>query len=272
MVAFNAQLFLTRLFRAYRYFIKAKLEDRQKAETERNLNIANSLQNDFMISDKVENIAEFFKPAESIGGDWYKYFKNNDENTLLLFVGDVTGHGVTSAHMTALVAGGMKKIKRDLSRVSRPGGKDLINAIKFLNHLFYTEGQLHGLSMTLIAAAINLESGKVDLVNVSHPHPLVVGKDGLRSLASVNKYLGRTEEIDLEYKEFQIEPGEQLIVYTDGLIENGDKKSQLKIRNLKKIFTSDNTPQENLEQLKPYLDKWDDHFYDDVTLVLYKHL
>ena len=268
---FNFSLFCGFLIEAYHYYTIAKKEKRKQHSTERNLAIANALQNKFMGSEQWENVATYFRPAEGIGGDWYRYFSNQDGSTFFIFMGDVTGHGIKSAHMTALVAGGMTEIKRDLSRLVNPSPEDLEEAVKFFNHLFYTEGNLHGLSMTLLAMAVNLVTGKVDLINICHPHPCIISEKGFRPMVSANKYLGTSEETQFKSMEFTVNPGEQIFMYTDGLLENGDDKTRITIRTLKKLFQKGKTPQENADSLLPFLAKWKTTFDDDVTLLLYRH-
>ena len=71
--------------------------------------------------------------------------------------------------------------------------------------------------------------------------------------------------------EFAIAPEEQMFLYTDGLLENGDAKERIKFRHLKRLLRIEQSPKENIDSLNPAITKWGDHFDDDVTMIFYRH-
>ena len=259
------------LFDAYNAYQKGILERRKKNDMERTLQIANDLQNKFMGSDQSENIYSYYQPAENIGGDWFKYFSPPQTNILYLFIGDVTGHGVESAHMTALVAGAMNEIKRDLSRSSEIDKNTLIESVKYFNHLFYCEGSKYDLSMTMLAIGIDKGTGETCVVNISHSHPLVIGSKGLRPLVSTNPYLGRSEDFEPNISNFNLVDGDQLFLYTDGLLENGSKETRVSTRTFRKHLKYENSIKENGDFLNAQCQNWVEDFNDDVTYLIYSH-
>ena len=54
------------------------------------------------------SVCEYYKSAEVAGGDWIGLEHNSKNNRLYLLMGDVTGHGMTSALVTVAVAGAVR--------------------------------------------------------------------------------------------------------------------------------------------------------------------
>jgi serine phosphatase RsbU (regulator of sigma subunit) len=131
-------------------------------------------------------------------------------------VADVSGHGLAAALVSSTV--------HALVRASARGGHDLQELADGLNrHLCET---LPGDTfVTFVAALIDPGDARVRIVNAGHPPALVVGVDGAvrRVECGQNLPLGLEAAAPLEGCETRLEPGEVLLLYTDGLIEQADE-------------------------------------------------
>ena len=271
MVLFNFILLNGFIYDAHRSYLRKKANMRRRNDHELNLQLATALQEKFMSSDGRDHITSYYRPAEKIGGDWFQYFYSNDGSLLHIFIGDVTDHGVKSAYMTALVAGGMKEIKRKFSRLSGISTEELQYAADYFNDLFYREGSRYSLSMTFIGATIDLGSREMALMNISHNHPMLVKENSLKPMHVKGPYLAMSKKIKATIKMFSIPAGDQVFFYTDGLLENGPRDRLIKLRDLKTILNQNASPIENEEALiKLMNERWNEYIKDDVTFLIFK--
>lgn len=270
LVLLNFILILGLMLEVHAMLLAKSERENQILVTKHNLQIANTVQNRFMHSGQYESIATYFLPADNIGGDWYRHFSNRKGNLVYLFVGDVTGHGVKSAYMTALVAGGMNVIENSIVEGESLDENNLRKVAEYFNHLFYINRDRLKLSMTFACIAVDQDSGDFMAMNISHPPALLVSSEGLKPIVSRGEYLGLKPSIDPEVSHFKIKSGEQLFIYTDGLLENGEE-AQLKIRDLKNHISATSSPSENVEKIRNLTEKtWQQEIEDDVTYLIYK--
>jgi sigma-B regulation protein RsbU (phosphoserine phosphatase) len=156
-----------------------------------------------------------FLPCREVGGDYVDVVPTGDGRALAV-VADVSGHGLAAALVSSTV--------HALVRASARGGQDLQVLADGLNrHLCET---LPGDTfVTFVAALIDPGDARVRFMNAGHPPALVVGVDGAvrRVVCGQNLPLGLDATAPLEGCEAQLEPGEVLLLYTDGLIEQPDE-------------------------------------------------
>jgi CheY-like chemotaxis protein/serine phosphatase RsbU (regulator of sigma subunit) len=143
-----------------------------------------------------------------IGGDWYDVIENRAG--VWLVIGDVAGHGVAAA----VQAGQL----RHSLRVYAHEGFGLAESVGRLNELV-TQADLTDL-VTMCIVAIDHERSEVRTVRAGHPPPLLLPAAGPARLVDGDNgvVLGA---IGAEYAEetFALEPGDRLVLYTDGLVE-----------------------------------------------------
>lgn len=159
------------------------------------------------------------EPAKSIGGDLYDVIRL-DENRIAFLLGDVTGKGVPAALFMALS-------KALAKSVALRGLPDLGEVAWVLNEeLMRDNGE--AMNVTMIIGVIDLTDGRVLLVNAGHEDPLHIDATGR---VSVHKLDGGPPFciVDFPYPEeqFSLEPGETLVLISDGVSEAQDRDGQL---------------------------------------------
>jgi serine phosphatase RsbU (regulator of sigma subunit) len=155
--------------------------------------------------------------ASECGGDWWYYSLVG--NHIYFWIGDATGHGVSSA----LVAAAARSASSLLN--SFP---DLAPAqiMALFNNAIHAAGGSKVL-MTFFLACLDLNDGKMKFVNASHTCPLlfsnretVFSRANLQLIDSeVGPRLGEDPDSVYLESEIQLTPGDRLIFFTDGVIE-----------------------------------------------------
>lgn len=161
--------------------------------------------------------------ANEIGGDFYDYFLI-DKHRLGFVIGDVSGKGISAAIFMAVC--------RTLIRATGLKGDSVNECMGYVNNLLCKES-VSSMFVTVFYGILNTLSGEVDYVNAGHNPPYLLSSNGLGEVEMTNGLaLGVLEDFDFESKKIQMENGDQLLLYTDGVIEAinleqtayGDKK------------------------------------------------
>lgn len=150
-----------------------------------------------------------------------------------LYALDVSGHGISSALMTARLAGYLSSsapdqnvaLEKGLDEIfrSRPIG----DAIQTLNELVLDEVETEHY-FTMILADVNLETGLVKIGQAGHPHPVIQRKSGVIEQSGPGGFpVGLMSGIEFESTELQLHPGDRLILMSDGVTECPNPQGQL---------------------------------------------
>jgi CheY-like chemotaxis protein len=191
--------------------------------------------------------ASLYKPAENIGGDWYCVHLDREGKRLYAVIGDVTGHGINSALITVAAAGA---VKASLEIIEQLGRKiSMEDGIRILaqatNQAVLEASQQSNKAMTMAFVSFELETGAGWFTLAGHPAIHVASPMGeARELFCTGPMLGIEQGAEFELKPFQLNVGERLFLYTDGLIENADSNQQPAVhRKIGKILQAqDGTP------------------------------
>jgi HAMP domain-containing protein len=155
--------------------------------------------------------------ASDLGGDYFDALPMKD-GRMLFVIGDVTGHGASSALLMAMA----KAVVFEFA----VSGDDLFLLLKRLNTLIFHVLQRKKF-MTLFAGILNPETGEFRYSIAGHPYPLLVRMSGQAEyLKMIHFPLGRGVEgrgTAFQQADVTIEPGEYLFMYTDGLVESVDR-------------------------------------------------
>lgn len=210
------------LFHALAQHIAIALENAQlnlhsieRARLERSLEIAAEIQSGLM--PKAPPLQEgfdlfgWYRSAEHASGDFYDFVKTRGGG-IAAVVGDVTGHGVGPALITATAQASLRSYARVLGD---PG-----EVVTMLNSDL-SERMDDGLFLTLFVAALG-DDGELQMLNAGHTPPLVwrAASQTIESVGADGPALGLVD--DMEYKvgtPIQMEPGDLLLAFTDGLVE-----------------------------------------------------
>ncbi|MGK5092706.1 PP2C family protein-serine/threonine phosphatase [Deltaproteobacteria bacterium TL4] len=166
----------------------------------------------------------YFKAASESGGDWYGFIHQN-EKKLYVFIGDVTGHGTPAALVTAAASATCRtldKVYRNSEYYPSPTEfmdylNAAVNATGFPNFL-----------MTFFIAQIDLTNGALTFSNAGHNFPFLLCADGqIIPILNKNQRLGFDCQSIFTEKHLQLEFGDKLFFYTDGLIENDNPVGEM---------------------------------------------
>lgn len=165
-------------------------------------------------------LSSFFKPAERIGGDWYDVATLGSGRYVFLFVGDVTGHGLSSTLLSSAVSGCIRSILYDFSDVDTLDPESvLLQVARRANRFIWNSGSQSGGLMSMIMVCLDLQELKAFYLNAGHPHPILRSGQQTRFLVSRGSLLGTGTKPDFEVRTVELQLGDTLTLYTDGVLE-----------------------------------------------------
>jgi len=149
-------------------------------------------------------------PCRHVGGDFFFFFQLDDQH-IAITIGDVSGKGVgASLLMSNLHAGLHSLVEPDC---------DLPELVSRLNNLIHAATN-YDKFITFFYAEVDLLSLKLRYVNAGHNPPYVFHKDGsFYTLNDGGLILGMMPNVSYEMGEIDLNPGDYLITFTDGVTE-----------------------------------------------------
>jgi serine phosphatase RsbU (regulator of sigma subunit) len=146
----------------------------------------------------------------AIGGDLYDWFRT-DRGHLGVAVGDVSGKGMQAASRAAMAV-------HSLRAFARPGASPHVMA-QMLNTIL--AGQVSTESfVTLVYARIDPDTAAVEFVLAGHPPPVVLRASSVEVLDVPSDVpLGVEAETTFALHQTALEPGDRLVLFTDGVTE-----------------------------------------------------
>jgi sigma-B regulation protein RsbU (phosphoserine phosphatase) len=153
-----------------------------------------------------------YTPANQLGGDVYDFYRL-ENNRLGILVADVSGHGVNSAMLSGMV----KALAAPLSiAVLEPG--EMLAGLDVATEQYFPEGYF----CTGFYLIADEDTGLVRYAGVGHPPAIIVGPHGSRMLPSNPGMLGIGMVDGTAGAHDRLDPGESMIIYTDGLTDAMD--------------------------------------------------
>ncbi|MCG8418141.1 MAG: SpoIIE family protein phosphatase [Proteobacteria bacterium] len=158
------------------------------------------------------HLAALYRPAAHTSGDWW-WYDWRPADSLLVLLGDVTGHGQASAMVTAVVAGCLHTLK-NTRRIRDP--EELLRQIN-ANLLTVCGGKYW---MASVALEVDPATGKLHYWSAGAPSGLMLAPDGsVEVLIGQGTNLGQRMQMELGTGERDFRPGSRLLLYTDGITE-----------------------------------------------------
>lgn len=164
------------------------------------------------------------KPCGHIGGDLVGLFSPG-LNRVGFYSLDVSGHGITSAMMTARLGGYLSNTHFDqnVAVESRQfefyGLRRPEDVAETLNARLLADTGIDEY-FTMIYATADLYSGRVSMVQCGHPHPLILRRDGSAEfLGRGGMPIGLLPNLSCDRFEAQLHKGDRLLLYSDGFTE-----------------------------------------------------
>jgi phosphoserine phosphatase RsbU/P len=157
------------------------------------------------------------KPAETVGGDLYDYFFI-DKNHLLIAIGDVSGKGIPASLFMAITS---TLIKTHAKMLSSEG------IVSQVNHEL-SERNSNQNFVTLFIGILDVRSGIMDYCNAAHDFPYILHADGtIRKLSTSHGLpLGIYKNKKYTSSRIDLQFGDMIILFTDGVINSKDGKNQ----------------------------------------------
>lgn len=159
------------------------------------------------------------RPAKEVGGDFFD-FTLLDDNRLAVFVGDASGKGISAA-MFILTA-------RNLLRSSITRGSSIVDCLALANNTLAFENDTM-MFATVFVAVIDLSTGRIACANAGHNPPLIRRRNGeVVALADhTGIALGVMENAEFTLQEHLMQPGDTLLMFSDGVTEAVDREGRL---------------------------------------------
>jgi len=193
------------------------LELRDKLSLKGDLEIARQIQFGLLPFEPYDKdgirIATVMRPANTVGGDYFDVIELGP-GQLAVAVGDVAGKGMPAALLMALLQGSLRTL---LSAGLR--GEEVVAKLNAHLCANIPSNRL----ITLVYAELDVASGHLRYVNAGHNPPflLAAGQPPAR-LAATAMALGVTTDTDFTAMTLELEPGERVVLYTDGITEAED--------------------------------------------------
>jgi sigma-B regulation protein RsbU (phosphoserine phosphatase) len=219
-----------------------------KARMEKELETARHVQNTMFPPPQIKignfHVEGYYTPAAECGGDWWGCIELPN-NKVLLAIGDATGHGVPAAMITA-TAMATCTIIHSLSEKSPTLASSPKAMLHLLNKAVY-ESARGSIVMTFFIAVVDLKAQTITYASASHdpiywykkPSGAAPGSTGERSLLHTlevepGPILGQQLDSFYQQNTVQLNPGDFILLYTDGLpegldpnqVEYGERKFQ----------------------------------------------
>lgn len=172
-------------------------------------------------------VSLMLRPSGHVGGDLVGFFPITARRVGLYGI-DVSGHGITSALMTARLAGYLSGSSPDQNIALIQSEFGIYDArppaelASYLNALVLEEMRTESY-FTLIYADVDLISGRVEIVQAGHPYPAVQRADGSVEFLGVGGLpVGLIDGASYEQVSTVLTPGDRLFLMSDGITEATD--------------------------------------------------
>ena len=157
--------------------------------------------------------------AKEVGGDFYDFYLV-DENHLAFVIADVSGKGIPGA-MFMMTS---KTLIKSFAESGLPVHEVLTNVNTQL-----CQNNEAGMFVTAWMGILDLQTGLIKFANAGHNPPLVKHKDGSYEFlkGKVNFVLAGMDMVKYKEQELQLQPGDEIYLYTDGVTEAHNSKNEL---------------------------------------------
>ena len=151
------------------------------------------------------------RQVQQLGGDCYDFMPLSDD-CLAITVGDASGKGLAAALM-------ISNVQSSLRTAALLTGNDGVAAVRAVNRQVYASS-LADRYATLFYGVFDGETGTLRYVNAGHNLPMILRRDGsVEWLKTGGAPVGMFSDWKYEEAVVQLEPGDVVVAYTDGVIE-----------------------------------------------------
>jgi serine phosphatase RsbU (regulator of sigma subunit) len=207
----------------------------EKASLKKQLEVARAVQQMLVPSEDVIDrsflrLAAHFQPAAECGGDWWAVYDMPGDRVLTV-IGDVTGHGISSAIIT-----GAAKAACDLARTFSAERLTVGQLLKIMNCSIY-EAAKQKYMMTCTASIFDPGTRTMTIANAGHPFPYIARRGVVRQIAAQGSPLGAASAAEYQAQTVQLQAGDTLLWFTDGITEcENDAREPFTDKRLRALF------------------------------------
>ncbi len=203
-------------------------------------------------------------PAKAVGGDYYDFIKTGPGN-LIFCIGDVVGKGMPAALLMSNIQATLRgQVENNFS----PGV-----VMTRSNSLLFRSTDA-GKFVTFFLATLDPSSHRIDYCNAGHEYPLLFRNNGqVEELETEGLVLGAIENFNFGEGNTGLEPGEILLLYSDGVTEAFNPEGeQFGLERLKKViekcreYCSEDILSEVVSAIRDFADGREQS--DDITLII----
>lgn len=250
-------------------------EIKDKAAMEKEIELATAVQSTIMPKSSQFEVPGLalcgqYKPASKCSGDWWT-FSHLPDGRVLVLIGDVTGHGIAPAIMTAVAKGA-------LSQMVSSASTDLtVNSLLVALNSAFFEAARGKMAMTCCCSIYDPATHTLSTANAGHnfPYKCQPESEKINALVARGKRLGAEESISFKVRTDELSAGDIVVWYTDGIVESvdeqGNEYSGQRLRSMI-VRNSNQSPEQMVRAIfndvKTYHDQVPQK--DDVTLVVSK--
>jgi serine phosphatase RsbU (regulator of sigma subunit) len=189
-----------------------KVGEQERLQSE--IDIAASIQRNLLPKEGPQirgiSFSAHFEPTASIGGDYYDVF-NLDERRLAVAIGDVSGHGLSTGLVMAMVKAGITTLVEE--------GVDETSLFLRLNELVHRSTEKRAF-MTLAFTIFDLDRKTIRHTNAGHLYPYLLRAGSLpRAIEAPSLPLGVKGEFEPKTIELGLQESDTLVYLSDGIIE-----------------------------------------------------
>ena len=211
-----------------------------------------------------------YQSAKEVSGDYYDFIPIDREN-LGIVVADVSGKGVPGAMVMAMARVALRLLAR-----GNPSAQETIVGL----NRFLARDIKGVMFLTLLYMVLNVRTLTIQVINAGH-NPLILWRDGLSRLINpkgiaIGLDTGKIFESNIKEELIQLQHGDRIVAYTDGVIEAMDEKGEefgeerfLEIIEESAEKSSAEFINHLVSALKKHQGKAEQH--DDITIVTFKY-
>ena len=207
----------------------------------------------------------YYLPWGMIGGDYYA-MERVGKNCFAFMLSDVSGHGVASSLLSVTIGrlltpqvSSSSLLVRNQNGSKEPRVTPVAEVAAELNRRFPMEDQ-NGLYFTMVYGVLNLETLDFRYVTTGHPPLVHTPHDGKPvPLSASGTPIGWIEDMQYDEEVLQLQPGDRLYLYSDGIPEAMDAemkqfgdRQMLEILELGKSQSLD----QSVAQLQNAVERW----------------
>jgi serine phosphatase RsbU (regulator of sigma subunit)/anti-sigma regulatory factor (Ser/Thr protein kinase) len=200
---------------------KQAAEAASRERIEQELRVATLIQQNFLPRElpdlKGWQLAAYYKPAREVGGDFYDFLEL-DSGEVAVVIGDVTDKGVPAA---MVMAAARSVLRASGSRIAAPS-----EVLERVNDLLVPDIP-ERMFVTCLYALVDPKTGRIRFANAGHNLPIVRTASGTVELRATGMPLGLLPNMTYEENEAVLQPGEELLLYSDGITEAHDPAREM---------------------------------------------